>query len=128
MKALSIKQPWTELILEGKKTIEIRSWKTKYRGYFLIHSSKRPDTYAMDFFGFSNLPRGYIVGYAKLMDIIEYNSEMEFLRDKYKHFSISIKKEYPVYGFVITDVHRIKPIPYKGRLSFFEVSDSLVEE
>jgi delta-aminolevulinic acid dehydratase/porphobilinogen synthase len=34
VKTLSIKQPWAELILENKKTIEIRSWSTKFRGYF----------------------------------------------------------------------------------------------
>ena len=91
MKALSIKQPWAELILEGKKTIEIRSWKTKHRGYFIIHSSKRPDRYAMNFFGFSDLPCGYIIGYAKLTDIIEYNSKKEFLRDKYNQSKRNIQ-------------------------------------
>ena len=32
MKALSIRQPWAELILQGRKTIELRTWKTSYRG------------------------------------------------------------------------------------------------
>lgn len=42
MKALSVKQPWAELIASGVKTIETRTWYTSYRGPLLICSSKRP--------------------------------------------------------------------------------------
>lgn len=43
MKALSIRQPWAWLIVNGFKDIENRNWDTKYRGPVLIHaSSKRP--------------------------------------------------------------------------------------
>lgn len=40
MKALSIRQPWAWLIVNGFKDIENRSWHTKYRGPVLIHASK----------------------------------------------------------------------------------------
>lgn len=40
MKALSIKQPFASLILEGKKAIETRTWKTDYRGPLLICAGK----------------------------------------------------------------------------------------
>lgn len=40
MKALTIKQPWADLIAIGKKNIENRTWKTNYRGRVLIHASK----------------------------------------------------------------------------------------
>ncbi len=64
MKALSLKQPFTELILQGRKTIELRKWNTKFRGNFLIHSSKIPDIknmkkfkyYQRIFFSFLNIP------------------------------------------------------------------------
>ncbi len=36
MKALSIKQPWAHYIASGQKTIETRTWETKYRGPLLI--------------------------------------------------------------------------------------------
>jgi hypothetical protein len=39
LKALSIAQPWAELILRRRKPFEIRSWNTKYRGLLLIHAS-----------------------------------------------------------------------------------------
>jgi hypothetical protein len=41
MKAFSVKQPWAYLICSGIKNVENRSWKTKFRGRVLIHSSKK---------------------------------------------------------------------------------------
>lgn len=41
MKAITIKQPWVDLILREGKDIENRTWYTKYRGPILIHSSKK---------------------------------------------------------------------------------------
>ena len=38
MKCLSISQPFADLIVKGKKTIELRSWNTNFRGEFLIHA------------------------------------------------------------------------------------------
>ena len=42
MKALTIRQPWASLIAQGDKTIEVRSWPTKYRGPLLITASAKP--------------------------------------------------------------------------------------
>ena len=41
MKCLSVCQPFAELIIEGKKTIELRKWNTKFRGEFLVHAAKK---------------------------------------------------------------------------------------
>lgn len=41
-KAISLKQPWANLIAAGKKTIETRKWSTKYRGDLVICSSQNP--------------------------------------------------------------------------------------
>ena len=43
MKALTIKQPWATLIIQGDKRFEFRSWQTKYRGELLIHAGKGID-------------------------------------------------------------------------------------
>ncbi|MER5174445.1 MAG: ASCH domain-containing protein [Candidatus Nitrosocosmicus sp.] len=43
MKCISIKQPYAELLAIGKKTIELRKWSIKFRGDFLIHTSKIDD-------------------------------------------------------------------------------------
>lgn len=45
MKALTLRQPWASLVALGVKTIETRSWSTKYRGPLAIHAgAKRPPT------------------------------------------------------------------------------------
>jgi hypothetical protein len=43
MKALSVRQPWASLIALGEKTLECRSWTTRYRGPLLICASQRGD-------------------------------------------------------------------------------------
>lgn len=40
MRALSIRQPWAWLVVNGRKPIENRDWTTSYRGPLLIHASK----------------------------------------------------------------------------------------
>ena len=42
IKALSVRQPWASLIASGKKTIEVRTWRTDYEGPLLICATKRP--------------------------------------------------------------------------------------
>jgi hypothetical protein len=128
MKALSIKQPWAELILQGRKKIEIRTWNTKLRGYFLIHVSKGAAVNAVNYYNFDlrDLTVGHIVGYANLSEVVSYVNEEEFATDSEKHLSIS-NEIYPTYGFVLEDIQRITPIPYKGKLGFFEVSEICIE-
>lgn len=41
MKALSVKQPWANMIASGIKTIEFRQWTTRYRGPILIVVAKK---------------------------------------------------------------------------------------
>lgn len=38
MRALTIRQPWASLVALGVKTIETRSWSTRYRGPLAIHA------------------------------------------------------------------------------------------
>lgn len=118
MKVLSLKQPFAELILQGRKTIELRKWNTKFRGEFLIHASKNPSIPDMKKFGFDReLPTGMIVGRAFLVDVKEYGDSEEFNADKDKHLA---SEEWGKYGFVLAHVRRIKMIPAKGKLNFWD--------
>ena len=45
MKALSVRQPWAELIARGEKTIEVRRQNTRHRGPLLIVSCKQPNVW-----------------------------------------------------------------------------------
>jgi hypothetical protein len=40
VKALSIRQPWAWLIVNGQKDIENRCWKTHFRGKIYVHAAK----------------------------------------------------------------------------------------
>lgn len=117
MKVLSLKQPFAEFVVSGKKTIELRNWNTHFRGEFLIHASKIPDKKAMKKFGFEKLPCGFIIGKAKLIDVKKYSNELEHKKDRNKHLADS---SWGNYGFVLRNAKRIKPIPAKGRLNFWE--------
>jgi hypothetical protein len=49
--ALSVHQPWGELIARGRKTIETRTWATRYRGPLVICSTRlEPDPQLCDAF------------------------------------------------------------------------------
>lgn len=117
MKALSLKQPFAELILQGRKTIELRKWNTKFLGEFLIHASKKPDEKAMREFGFENLPCGFIVGKATLADVKKYENEEAHKKDRKFHLA---SNAWGKFGFILENVKRIKPIPAKGKLNFWE--------
>lgn len=130
MKALSIKQPWAWLIANGHKDIENRTWKTNFRGQFLIHASKKIDTRDLDWGimlkllnekigkGATEYLRvnkklftvdfnvGGIIGVAEIVDCTAWSSSNWF--------------EGPI-GFVIRNARPLPFFPCKGRLGFFEV-------
>lgn len=117
MKALSLKQPFAELVVSGKKTIELRKWNTKFRGEFLIHASKVPDKKAMERFGFKDLPVGGIVGKVKLVDVKHYKNEEEHRADKDKHLALTFWGDH---GFILENPERLDFVPCKGNLGFWE--------
>ncbi len=116
MKVLSIKQPFAELILQGEKKIELRKWNTNFRGEFLIHSSKNSDEEAMKRFGFNELPLGFILGKAKLVDVKHYANDEEFNKDRELHLA---SREWGDFGFVLENPARFEPIPARGQLNFW---------
>ena len=123
MKCLSLKQPFAELLVSCKKTIEVRSWNTNFRGQFLVHASKNTNEEAckrlkMDH---AKLVTGAIVGEANLYDVIFYGNKNSFVKDKDKHFAGS-NYEKPKYGFLVNHTKRFDiPIPISGKLGFFNV-------
>lgn len=117
MKVLSLKQPFAELILQGKKKIELRKWNTHFRGEFLIHASKIPYRDFMKSFGFEELPCGFIVGKAELFDVKEYKNAEELREDQNLHLASG---EWGKFGFILRNPQRIKPIPAKGSLNFWD--------
>ena len=105
IQVLTIKQPYVDLILDGAKTLEIRSWKTKYRGRLYIQSSQKPvyeDKYS-----------GYILGYVDLVDIRPMTK-----RDKKKACTDFQDNQY---AWILAGPQKIKPIAQKGQLGIFGI-------
>lgn len=79
--ALSIRQPWVELILSGKKSIEIRRWMTHYTGPVWLHASRTRDC-TNEKLASNNLDYGGFVGQANLCAVTPFTeSDWEELRD-----------------------------------------------
>ena len=103
-KAISLKQPWANLVASGKKTIETRKWTTKYRGDLVICSSKKPNIH----------PAGYALCIVELYDIKPM---------KIDHEKIACTKVYPgAYSWFLRNLRQINPpILVKGSLGIFEL-------
>lgn len=125
LKALSLKQPYAELILQGKKKIELRNWNTHFRGEFLIHASKTPDSEAMKKFNFNTLPLGGIVGKANLLDVKLYKNNLEHGKDKDLHLASA---SWGNYGFILENPIRLKFKSLKGQLNFFDIDLKVLED
>lgn len=113
MKDLSLKQPWAELMIETRK------WNTNFRGKFYIHASKNVDFEYCKKMGFNNLLTGVLIGTADLVDVKEYKNQKEFDSDYDKHFAKNLVR----YGFILKNVKRIKPVPAKGQLNFWNYNE-----
>ena len=69
MKALSVRQPWTSLIAEGTKTVEVRSWRTRHRGPLVICAAAQ---YAAGFAGLRTESRTFPLGVAVcIVDLVD---------------------------------------------------------
>lgn len=122
MKCLSISQPFADLIVSGKKTIELRKWNTNFRGEFLIHAPikiKREDCKRLKIT--KKLVTGMIIGKAELYDVKKYSSSKEVKKDQKFHLA-SKNFQDKTFGFKIKNVKPLRiPIPWKEQLGFYDV-------
>ena len=132
MIALSIRQPWAWLIVNGFKDIENRDWLTRYRGRFLVHAGKKctqADYEAARIFvrstslfgslsmpGLEALELGGVVGEATLLDCVTEHPSPWFTGGAANNLPGETS-----YGFVLANARPLPFMPYKGRLQFFDV-------
>lgn len=129
MKALSIRQPWAWLIVNGHKDVENRSWKwdPRYTGPLLIHAAKgcTRDEYedAVEFAqhvdptiqvpSLDQMERGGIVGQVFMAGSSRgYGSPWFF----------------GPLGLIFGQQEAMPFVPYKGQLGFFDVPDHLLAQ
>jgi hypothetical protein len=122
MKALSIRQPWAWLIVNGYKDIENRTWSTDFRGRVYVHAGRKiksgdfPEQ--RDYIEQSGIflpeepPLGAIVGEVIINDCVDTSSSPWFCGP---------------YGFILSSpLAYTDPIPYRGQLGFFQVDEDKV--
>ncbi|MGI0046862.1 MAG: ASCH domain-containing protein [Nitrosotalea sp.] len=122
MKCLSVSQPYADLIIHGKKTIELRTWNTKFRGEFLVHAPLKVKTEVCKKLGIDEekLRTGVIIGRVEIYNIKVYKTPSEMKSDYDKHFASKGLLDHK-YGFLLKNPKELRvPIPYKGSLGFFE--------
>ena len=123
MKALSIRQPWAWLIVNGDKDIENRTWATNFRGKVYVHAGRKiksgdfPEQ--RDYIEQSGIllpeepPLGAIVGEVIITDCVDTSSSPWFCGP---------------YGFLLSSpVAYEDPIPYSGQLGFFQAEEAKVD-
>ena len=130
MKWLSLRQPYAELLVSGKKTIELRKWNTNFRGKFVVHASKnvnKEKCKSLDI-DHTKLNIGMIVGTAILYDVKKYDNKTQLMGDKNRHHADANIFDSYMYGFLISNAHRFRhPIRFSGKLGFFEVDKSILK-
>ena len=143
MKALTFLQPWASLTMMGAKKFETRSWKTDFRGSFLIHASAKRPTRAevvsynanplfLDFIpDIEALPYGALIGKCDLVGIYR----TEDITDPSTMINIMLNAHEKAFGnfedgryaWGLDELQPFKqPIPFKGALRFWEFPDHLL--
>ncbi|MCX6023330.1 MAG: ASCH domain-containing protein [Chloroflexi bacterium] len=124
MHALSIQQPWTWLIANGHKDIENRNWRTRRRGWILLHAGKRLDPAyeavrrLCDRWDIAVPPReqlevGGIVGMARLVDCVQQSESRWFSGP---------------HGLVLQNARPLPFVACPGALQFFPVAAEVLAE
>ena len=128
MKCLSVCQPFAKLIVQGKKTIELRKWNTKFRGEFLVHAPQKirlDDCQRLKIK--TKMTVGAIIGKVELIDVKEYENSTQIKIDLKKHLALNDISENK-YGFILQNPKELKiPIPCSGQLNFFEFKPELTK-
>ena len=110
VKAITIWQPWATFIAEGKKLIETRTWRTKYRGPLLICAGKHWDK---QFSERSRYRFGVAVAVVDLADCRPMTPRD--VQDALCDF------EPGRYAWMLKNIREIKPFPVRGRQMLFDV-------
>jgi hypothetical protein len=113
MKAITLWQPWASLVADQLKTIETRSWHTKYRGVLAIHAGLKMDLDCKDAcrrFGYDpkTIPRGAVLCTVMLVDCVQFPNP-KAKPDEYGDFTDGR------FGWLLEKVNRFTtPFPAKG--------------
>ncbi len=95
-RAISIRQPYVEMILRGIKKVEYRSRLTRIRGEVYIYASLKPgnpDFYTEYGVEPGSLPSGVILGTVEIVDCTGVPGDYEWYLENPKRLKTPIKPE-----------------------------------
>jgi ASCH domain-containing protein len=111
MRALSVRQPWAELIILGHKTIEVRTKRTHLRERVFIYASKNriepaeeariSQEYGIDV---DELPRGVLVGTANIVGCLPLKE------DDSQAACFQIAETHGFYAWLLARPHRAEEL------------------
>lgn len=109
MKALSIHPYYAMAIAAGAKEIEVRTWRTDYRGEILICST------AKKYHG--TIP-GHALAVATIKDVVPFEK-------KHLEKALMLKEDFKpgLFAWVLENNRLIKPFPVKGKLSLWDFTE-----
>jgi hypothetical protein len=136
MKALTICQPYAELIARGDKRVENRRWPTGYRGLLAIHAGKSREWLdlndAEDADESCEIPLremsfGAVVAVARLVDCLDKRRIDRGFHDRNYPWLRGHEHTEGPWCWVLDDVRRLQtPVPYRGAQGLFDVPDELL--
>jgi hypothetical protein len=126
--ALSLKQPWAALLVSGRKSIEIRRWRTVFRGPLLIHAARvdddRPQAWDLvppELRPLAERRRG-IIGEGELYECRDYADRAAFAADVALHRNeADWFEEAGLYGFCFRGLRELPFVEVPGFVRLFEV-------
>ncbi len=124
--ALTVRQPWAELIVRGVKCVELRSWNTSYRGPMWLHASKQTDS-VEEIGNLGDVFLGGLVGEVELGAILPMTAERwEAWRSK--HLDPGPYRP-GFYGWVLRAPRPLpEPIPVRGGQRLFYLNPEVLEK
>ena len=126
-KVLSIRQPWASLIVQGPKTIEVRSWSTKHRGRLWIHAGRTLDKDAVRRFSLepSEMARGAVVGVCELVSCEAFD-ESTWESEYERHLNAGPFYP-PKFAWLLRSASPIEPVEMPGRLGLMQLDAPLLK-
>ena len=122
MKVLSFHQPRAEQIIQGLKTVDIRTWRVAHRGPLAVHASRTRRATRCRKLGFDPdaLDYGAIIGTVTLADIVPLDeASYEALREQ--HQLDAPFPGSPCYAWHLADPRRLAAaMPCRGRRRLFD--------
>lgn len=113
MRTIVLRSPWAPLVASGRKTVELRTWSTRYRGPLLIVAGKGVDRADVAKWGHADSPRGVALCVVDLVDVRPATTA-----DEHAACGPIVAGEF---AWIVANPRAVTPVPMLGRLGLYEV-------